>query len=191
MTDLAVAILAGGASRRMGRDKALLTIGGETLLHRTARIGAEFGEIIVVGRRRPGDWDLPATFIPDDRPGEGPLAAIDSVLAQTPYPTLVIPCDLPRLDPAALRWVIDSWTAAAPRSGFITLRSGRAEPLFGIYTQAARTAIDDALEQGERSIQKVITASTFARREIPIALAPALDDCDDAADWLRLGGDPL
>ncbi len=189
MTEIAVAILAGGASRRMGRDKALLTIRGEALIHRTARIAGEFGAVLVVGRQRPAQWDLPTEFIADDRPGEGPLAAIASAVARTSRPTLVIPCDLPRLDAAALRWVIDSWQAAAPTLGFITLRSGRAEPLFSIYMPAARPAIAAALERGERSVQGVIATPSFARVEIPAAIAPALDDCDDAADWLRLDGD--
>ncbi len=191
MTEVAVAILAGGASRRMGRDKASLTIGGETLLHRTARIASEIGDVIVVGRERPTGWDLAATFVSDNRPGEGPLAAIATALAHSALPTMAIPCDLPRLDAVALRWLIDAWRASAAEFGLVTLRSGRAEPLFSIYMPAARTAIDAVLTRGERSVQGVIAAPAFARQEIPATIAPALDDCDDPADWQRLGGDPL
>ncbi len=187
---LCVAVLAGGASRRMGRDKALMTIAGETLLHRTARIAQGFGAVVVIGRERPEPWDLATTFVADDRPGEGPLAAIATALGHTDRPTMAIPCDLPRLDTGAIAWLIAAWRAADAALGQVTLRAGRAEPLFSIYMPAARGVIDAALAGGERSVQRVISAAGFARDEIPATNASALDDCDDAQDWRRLGGDP-
>ncbi len=187
---LAVAVLAGGASRRMGRDKASLTMAGESLLHRTARIAGAIGSVVVVGRPRPDGWDLTTTFIADDRPGEGPLAAIATALAHAAMPTVALACDLPRLDTAALDWLIEAWRSTPAPLGLVSTRDGRGEPLFSIYMPAARGAIDAALARGERSVQRVISDPGFARREAPAAVASALDDCDDPDDWQRLGGDP-
>lgn len=72
-------ILAGGKSQRMGTDKALLTIAGETLLARTVRLLHEAGyeKISVVGRAPILDLESETVhFIADGHPGEGPLAPL-------------------------------------------------------------------------------------------------------------------
>jgi molybdopterin-guanine dinucleotide biosynthesis protein A len=67
------AVLCGGASRRMGRDKALLPLDGLPLAVRVAQALGEAGaaEVVAVGGDRDGlaSWDLPA--VPDRWPGEG------------------------------------------------------------------------------------------------------------------------
>jgi molybdenum cofactor guanylyltransferase len=182
----AVAILAGGASRRMGRDKALLPLDGETLLHRTARLALELGPTVaVIGRTEPAGWNLPVRWIPDHRPGDGPLTAIATALAELRAPVLALPCDLPRLTLAALAWI-----AAAPRGefGVAATLGGQAEPLFAVWLPAAQPAIDAALASGRRSCQAILADPSFARIAAPDELAPALADCDDPAEWDRLGG---
>ena len=106
LTQLA-ALFAGGASRRMGLDKAVLTVGGETLLARTSRLAKDAGlSVVVVGRARPDDWTLDtAAFLPDDVPGLGPLGALTTLLRRVSEPVLALACDLPRLDADALRWL--------------------------------------------------------------------------------------
>jgi len=71
-----VAVLAGGASSRMGTDKAQVTIGGETMLARVVRIGRFVGDVVVVGRRSESNEG-----IPDLRVGRlGPLAGLEAAL---------------------------------------------------------------------------------------------------------------
>ena len=43
------AVLAGGASRRMGRDKALIDVGGRTLIDRALDVMADFDQVVVLG----------------------------------------------------------------------------------------------------------------------------------------------
>ena len=77
-----LAILAGGASRRMGRDKATLDAGDGPLLERSARLGLELGlPVLVVGRERPTNWPLPTVrFVADRMPGQGPLGGLVTAL---------------------------------------------------------------------------------------------------------------
>ncbi len=76
--DLVVAVLAGGASRRMGRDKASVPVGGVPMLERVLDELAGVGERIVVGG--PGHEEIPC--IPDLRSGRrGPLAGLEAALS--------------------------------------------------------------------------------------------------------------
>lgn len=92
-------VLAGGASRRMGRDKALLPWQGRPLLeHMLALLAAAGVERSVVSGDRPGHHGLP-----DRHPGQGPLGGVATVAAALPdCRLLVVPVDMPLLAPARL-----------------------------------------------------------------------------------------
>jgi molybdopterin-guanine dinucleotide biosynthesis protein A len=70
--NLAAIILAGGASRRMGQDKAQVLWDGARAVDRVAGLArsAGAGRVIVSG----GDYGLP--FVPDPSPGAGPVAGV-------------------------------------------------------------------------------------------------------------------
>lgn len=92
-------VLAGGASRRMGRDKALLPWQGRPLLeHMLALLAAAGVERSVVSGDRPEHDGLP-----DRRPGQGPLGGLATAAAVLPdCRLLVVPVDMPMLAPARL-----------------------------------------------------------------------------------------
>lgn len=92
-------VLAGGASRRMGRDKALLPWQGRTLLdHMLALLAAAGVERSVVSGDRPEHDGLP-----DRRPRQGPLGGLATAAAVLPdCRLLVVPVDMPMLAPARL-----------------------------------------------------------------------------------------
>ncbi len=184
----AVAILAGGGSRRMGRDKAHLIIDGETLLHRSARLAATLGvPVLVIGREAPIDWDLPAVrFLADDHPGFGPLGGIATALHGTGGATLAIACDLPRLTDAALRWMADAWARSPAISGLVPTRDEQVEPLFAVYADAVLPLIDRELSVGRRACHALIASAGFARIAIPAAHQAALINCNTPEDWRRI-----
>lgn len=98
-------VLAGGASRRMGRDKAALAAGGETLAARAARrLHAVCARVAIADGGRglvPGLPCLP------DAPGAGPAAGILGAARAWPgHPLLVLACDLPRVSEALLRELV-------------------------------------------------------------------------------------
>src|SRR5687767_11220565 len=74
-------VLAGGRSSRFGRDKALLELGGETLLARAVRVlSGVAGEVLVLGPPERAVQAPTARILPDERPGDGPLPALASAL---------------------------------------------------------------------------------------------------------------
>jgi len=100
-------VLAGGASSRMGTDKALLELSGRTLLDRAvAVLEAAGAERVIVSGDRPG-YDSVA----DIRPGLGPLGGLESVLAARGELLrgrllLALPVDVPALDARAVNTLL-------------------------------------------------------------------------------------
>lgn len=104
-------ILAGGRSRRMGRDKAQLQVSAQTLLElMQAKLRAAGLTQIWVSGPHTGS-------IPDLQPGLGPLAGIASAVARAADHTqmLVVAVDQPRLSVALLRGLLDAPEAPAVR----------------------------------------------------------------------------
>ena len=152
------AVLAGGRSRRMGTDKALLVLDGETLLARAVRVlRACCDEVFVVGWQRIGvDLDVP--FVPDDIADAGPLAGIASALRHAAHRRcVVVACDMPRLSATVIRAMIDEpstadvvvpWTRLVGRHG----PSGSYSPLHAIYAQNCLPVIDAHLARDQRRV---------------------------------------
>lgn len=136
MTEAArAAILVGGASRRLGRDKARVEVGGERIVDRVVHaLLAVVPEVFLVGKAggespRP---DLP--FVADPSPGRSALAGLVAALrAAAADRILVVACDHPFLAPALLGRLLDRLAAApaaVPRPG------GRPEPLVAAWRPA-------------------------------------------------------
>src|SRR5579862_3839386 len=100
-------VLAGGRSRRMGRDKALLPYRGAPLIAHVAgtveKVLDDSGHVAIVGA--PDRYrDLGYRVLADLFPGCGPLGGIVTALslAESDW-NLIVACDMPNLDPADLR----------------------------------------------------------------------------------------
>ena len=109
-------LLTGGASRRMGVDKATIEWRGETLAARGARVlGAVCDPVVEAG---PGYTNLSA--VREDPPGGGPLAALLAAADTLEAPTVVLlACDMPFVDEALLR-LFASW----PGEGSVAALAG-------------------------------------------------------------------
>jgi len=130
---LSAVILAGGESRRMGRDKAWLTLDGEPLIARAIRLVRELGpvEVFISGRADVDYSVLECPVLHDLEPGFGPLGAIERALHACSSPLLlVLAVDLPHMTAAFLARLIDR---ASALTGVVPLRDGRLEPLAAIY----------------------------------------------------------
>ncbi len=189
----AVAILAGGESRRMGRDKAALTLHGGTLLGRAARAAIDAGAaaVLVIGRERPAGWDGPDEVVfvrdPAGRARQGPLAGIVTALEEThrrSIPAVIaVACDMPWLGADALRWLqgVDP-----DEHGTVALGGdGALEPLFALYRIAALPLLSGCLEAGARSPRRCLARGRFAHPPVPARLLPALEDVDTPEDLDR------
>lgn len=160
--DLAVAILAGGASSRFGADKALVRLspGSPTLLETTAVVARSLSEqVIVVGHERYEALELDIPNIPDEVPGAGPLQGISTAMRHLDRPrVLVLGCDMPCLSLPLLRWMIErpsALDAVVPRTA-----GGHWQTLHAIYRRSMLPVVDDALARGKRSVRAVLDLVT-------------------------------
>jgi molybdopterin-guanine dinucleotide biosynthesis protein A len=185
-----LAILAGGASTRMGQDKAQLDDGRGPLLQRLARIGLQCQlPVLIVGRSRPPEWPLPTVeFLPDDHPGQGPLGGLATALARRPG-VLLIACDLPGLTVAALTWLIQATYDHALVDGLVCERDGQLEPLFACYTEHCRPQVEQRLANGQRALHRLIADGQFHHAQMPSALWPALTNVNTPEEWRRFAQD--
>jgi CTP:molybdopterin cytidylyltransferase MocA len=119
LPDLVVAVLAAGASRRLGRAKQLVPIGGEPLLRRQCRcaLSARVGKVMAIlgcdeARHREVIVDLPVDVRVNDEWEEGLAATLRSAVRaakQRQSALLVLPCDQYRIVPADLRTLYEHW----------------------------------------------------------------------------------
>jgi molybdenum cofactor guanylyltransferase len=149
----AAAILAGGRSRRMGADKALLPLDGEPLLgHVIARLRPLVSEILIIGDNAGAYRRFGIPVVPDPRPDQGPLAAIRTALLSTAAPAVFCcACDMPFLEAALVDHLLG---LVAPGVAAVVPRvRGEPEPLCAVYTPAALPGIDAETAGGGRQIR--------------------------------------
>jgi len=175
-------LLTGGASTRMGRDKATLVIGGQTLAARTALLlVAVCDPCVEVG---PGVSGLEA--VREDPAGGGPLVALAAGAAAvgTSAPALVLACDLPRLTPKALRWLVEH---PSPRS-VVPIWEGRPQPLCARWSAEALAAADRLVRIGARAMRALLEDVDPELVEVPAELRGALEDVDTPDQLAGLPG---
>jgi molybdopterin-guanine dinucleotide biosynthesis protein A len=140
-------ILAGGLSSRMGEDKALMEIDGQSMLDRTAHILHSMGVgRVVVSGSRPGG-------VPDRWPEAGPVGGLASAADVLPdADLLVVPVDMPRLGHAVLapllsqRFLRVTRWAGHPLPMRLTLDAGTRDALALLMTQTGRDRSVSALQ---------------------------------------------
>ncbi len=166
-TQVEAFILAGGASSRMGRDKALLEIGGVPLLARTARLLEPLvAGVTVIGP--PERYTASGLHVvPDDWPGLGPLGGIATALGISRREwSLIVGCDLPYLSAAWLEWLITR-ALASPADALVPESTRGLEPLCAIYRTRCGPALAAAVTAGVRKVFDAVT------RLAPERLTPA------------------
>lgn len=155
-----VVIQAGGESRRMGRDKALLSFLGEPLIRRVlARVAPLADEVLITTNRPESYRFLGLPLFPDKLPGRGALGGLYTALSAAQYPVVgVVACDMPFMSPALLaaeREILLQPGAVAekdhPASGEIDAvvprTEGGTEPFHAVYRRATcLPAIEAALQ---------------------------------------------
>lgn len=177
-----VAVCAGGRSVRMGRDKAMIVLGGQTLLERAASAAVRAGaDTFVIGRPRPDSWRGPhVPFAPDDRPDQGPIGGLVTALRRAAAPVALIPCDLPRISSAEIAWLLG---LSPPPAGAVVVRAeGQVQPLFAIYDEAVLPVAETLIGRGSRSLMRLLDALDVRIVDAPDAFAAALRDADVPAD---------
>ena len=172
-------ILAGGKSSRMGCDKALMEIGGQTLLARQIQLVSEAGadEVFISGR---ADADYSAFGCPvlkDKFPDAGPLAGIERALDAATSPLLlVVAVDLVALELKTLQMLA---ARCAENCGAVPRVEGNIEPLAAFYPKAALPLATFLLNQNSFAVKN------FVNRCEQGALVSTVDLPADAAGPFR------
>lgn len=144
-------VLAGGASRRMGRNKAFLELHGRPLIQivigQMAQVCAEV--LVAAGDAQPYRH-LGVPVVEDRFRGVGVLGGLHAGLASASHElALVVGCDMPFLQPRLLRVFVD-W---AEGYDVVVLRQGeQVEPLHGVYRRSCLAPLEGAIRAGQRRI---------------------------------------
>jgi molybdopterin-guanine dinucleotide biosynthesis protein A len=101
---LTVCIQAGGASSRMGEDKALKPFLGRPLIQRVIERLSPIADEMIVTTNRPDDYRfLGLRLTPDLKPGRGALGGLYTAVASASQPLVaVVACDMPFASPTLL-----------------------------------------------------------------------------------------
>jgi len=161
--DVAAFVLAGGASTRMGCDKALLELDGIPMLVRTIRLAEpHVASAVVVGP--PERYALLGLeIIPDGWPGTGPLGGIVTALhASSAEWNLILGCDLPHLTKEWIKWLI-AWARESSTQAVVPESPRGLEPLAAMYRKDCEPAFRGAVSRGVRRISAALQEIVFEK----------------------------
>ena len=154
-------VLAGGRSRRFGRDKLSEVVDGRPLLaHAVASVRDVADEVIVVA----GVGELPvslegARVVHDPLPFEGPLAGLAVGLRAAESPVaIVIGGDMPSLQPAVAQALLDRLVSGVAGAAVLEQEGGQRPLPLAVRREPALAAAERLLERGERSLRALTAA---------------------------------
>ena len=142
-------VLVGGASRRMGIDKAAIDVGGVTLLERSVSVLSEvFSEVVVSGEGYAADGVL---AVSDRVPGLGPMGGLDAVFAVAHGRAIfLLAVDMPFVDAWTVRAICEP--EIAPMSVRVPVAAGRRQPLCSVYGSGLGPTVRRHLDSENRSM---------------------------------------
>ena len=154
--NISAVLLAGGKSRRMGKDKATILLRGKPLWQIQVELlrKLEPAEIFVSVRTGPSWRPADVQFVADDPPSRGPLSGVAASLAEiNTGHLLVLAIDMPFMSENYLRYLCDH---IEPGTGVVPTIDNRAEPLAAIYPREANADFRSALAGTDFSLQSVV-----------------------------------
>ncbi len=152
-------VLAGGRSRRFGRDKLTEPFGGRTLLeHAIAAVGPLAGETIAVAAPdEPRNVPDGIILVRDPSSFEGPLVGLVTGLRRATQPVaLVVGGDMPTMVPSVLGALIDRLDDPAVEAVVLESRGERQPLPAALRTVLARSAAEQLVAAGERRLGALI-----------------------------------
>ncbi|SMB99096.1 molybdenum cofactor guanylyltransferase [Thermanaeromonas toyohensis ToBE] len=139
-------VLAGGRSTRMGTNKALLSLGQETMIGRVVGLlKLLFPEIILVTNEPELYQDLQVKLVQDIFPAQGPLSGIHAGLLVSPYwYNFVVACDMPFLNLELITFMVKE---AQGFDGAVPRLRGSYQPLHAVYSRSCLLPIESCLKR--------------------------------------------
>jgi molybdopterin-guanine dinucleotide biosynthesis protein A len=197
--DICAVILAGGQSRRMGFNKALIDVNGRPIISILIDQVRQLTSQIVISSNDDCSYRfLNFPVVPDRFAGCGPLAGLHAAMRWNDCSLyIVLACDLPNLQVRLLRSLVslaEGFDAAIPRTN-----DGVAHPLCAVYRRTCLPAIEQALEKGSNKFIETFLDNALAVRWVGpdegVYEQPDLANINTPADLQKLrrrrAGDPL
>lgn len=158
MTSLSAVILAGGESRRMGRDKSRLLIHGQPMLSWVIQALQPLDIPILLVTNTP---DVHAAFalpmVNDVTPNLGAMGGLYTALTHIATESaLVVACDMPRLQPALLAHLADLATHITA-DALVPRLEGRAHPLHAVYRRHILPTLHTHINAGRLSLNACLS----------------------------------
>lgn len=153
-------ILTGGASRRMGTDKAMLPVSGETMAMNIAKRYEPLGPV-AFSVDRPGRFPVGGyRELVDRYPGFGPLNGLVSAFLDTEEDVIFLTAtDMPAGTPEAVRHLLE-------HLGEHDACLYENEPLFGVYRRRCLETAIASLEAGEYALRRFL--EKIDARQLPV-----------------------
>jgi molybdopterin-guanine dinucleotide biosynthesis protein A len=166
------AVLAGGKSRRMGRDKAWLDLGdGVPLVRRVAEALREVSDEVIVVANEPRYQQLGYAVVPDRYGETGALGGIATAVAVANGDLVcVAACDMPYPSPDVFRLLL---RLAEGHDVAVPLIAGEYETMHAVYRKSSLRAMEAALARGGRRI--IAFFGEVRVREVSAAEVQAVD----------------
>lgn len=147
-----VVVQAGGDSRRMGKNKALLPFHGQTLIERVISRVISISDELLVTSNQPADLVfLSYPIHVDIRKGQGALGGIYTALTVASYPAVVVvACDMPFVNAELLAWQLKLLVERGSE-GVVPSHAAGYEPFHAVYRrETCLPAVEKALDQGKK-----------------------------------------
>jgi len=176
MDEFSAALMAGGNSIRMGRDKTMLLQDGVPLWQRQVSIlhTLEPRELFVSGKLRP-EWEG-FEVVEDEQSGFGPLGGIVSCLHRcTASRLLVLAADMPKMTGEYLRSLLSASNGAIPKIGEFF------EPLAAVYPKEALPIAERLLQSRQLSLQTL--AAELVHKGLAFAIEVQPTERQLFANW--------
>jgi len=147
---ISAAILAGGKSRRMGQDKALILFKGKAMITHSlnALEGMNIPISIIANSSEYEQFGYPV--IGDEIPDKGPLGGIyTALLHSSTEKVLILPCDSPFLNKTAIDLLLDK---SENELATVATQNGAIHPLFAVYSKELLSEVKSEIDSGNLKV---------------------------------------
>lgn len=189
--EITAIVLAGGESSRMGKDKALLTIGNKTLLHQICAVAREVSIIVYVvtpwvekyqSISSPCCQLVKEELVLNAKSNTPIIGFVQALhLVQTEW-VLLLACDLPYLSSSQVKqWSAGLTTVLPTEIAFLPRNLKGWEPLCGFYRYSCLSSLELYIENGGRSFQGWLRKHPI--KELILEDRTCLFNCNTPEDW--------
>lgn len=149
--------MVGGRASRLGRDKALVSVNGRTLLERAvAAVRPLAAEVLLVGPMREGLNLRDVRWVQDEKAGLGPIGGLLTALNAARFDwVLCLGCDTPFITTEILRTLIVN---TGDLDASVLRCATKPEPLVAAYQRSTRDTVRRQIENGDLVMHSLLRA---------------------------------